>query len=470
MKSEELIRQEGYMELLKPLLKERSDKNGRPFSYHVVTLGCQMNAHDSEKLKGILESVGAVWSDAEEEADLVIYNTCCVRENAEQRVFGRLGALKSIKRTHPDMLIALCGCMMQEKHILEKLRQSYPQVDLVFGTFNFYRIAELLYRRMTSESPIYDIWETHEAIVEDLPTKRKASYKASVNIMFGCDNFCSYCIVPYVRGRERSRRPEDILAEVRALAADGVVEVELLGQNVNSYGKGLPDKNYDFTSLLEDVSQIEGIERIRFMSSHPKDLSPRLIEAFGRLPKLCPHFHLPLQSGSDRILKAMNRHYTAEHYFELCDELYKVCPDMAITTDLIIGFPGETEEDVDATIEAVKRVRFSGAFTFIYSRRVGTPAAEMENQVDPAEAQKGFDRLLAVLNEVQTEDNKAFLGRTVTVVGEEKSKNDATMMTGRTGSNRLVHYHTADFTPGRQARVKVTETTGFYLIGDEIDG
>lgn len=461
---DELRRQLYYIGLLRPVLEEESRRLGRPYRYWVVTLGCQMNAHDSEKIIGILREAGAEQAPSEEESDLVLYNTCCVRENAEQRVYGRLGYLKSFKKKNPKMKIALCGCMMQEPQVVEKIRRSYPQVDLIFGTFNFYRFAELFYNLLTGGGPITDIWTEHRDIVEDLPTERKDSFKACVNIMYGCDNFCTYCIVPYVRGRERSRCPEDILREVRALVAQGVKEIQLLGQNVNSYGKGLAEP-VTFAELLEQVCAVPGLERVRFMSSHPKDLSDELIACFGRLPKLCPHFHLPLQSGSDRLLRAMNRRYTKERYLSLCGKLRAACPDMAITTDIIVGFPGETREDFEETLDVVRKARFNGAFTFIYSRREGTPAARMENQVPPEESQPNFEELLRLLEEIQREDNAKLVGRVFPVLAEEWSKNDPTMLTGRAPNNSLVHFPANGHVPGDTVDVRITESAAFYLTG-----
>ncbi len=463
----ELSRQYYYAGLLKPLIEAEAARLGRPYRFWVTTLGCQMNAHDSEKIIGILKEIGAEPSPAEEEADLVLYNTCCVRENAEQRVFGRLGYLKSYKKKRPEMKIALCGCMMQEPHIVEKIRQSYPQVDLIFGTYNFYRFAELFYRLMSGEKRVIDLWTEHRDIVEDLPTERKQSFKACVNIMYGCDNFCTYCIVPYVRGRERSRRPEDILREVRGLAASGVKEIQLLGQNVNSYGKNL-EEPVSFAELLEQVCAVPGLERVRFMTSHPKDLSDELIACFARLPKLMPHFHLPLQSGSDRLLKAMNRHYDKARYLELCEKLRAAVPDMAITTDIIVGFPGETREDFLVTLDVVRRVRFNGAFTFIYSRREGTPAAKMPDQVPPEESQPNFDELLKLLEKVQAEDNRELIGRSFPVLAEEWSKNDPGMLTGRTPNNSLVHFYACGHRPGDTVEVRITESAAFYLTGEAL--
>ena len=441
-------------------LKERGDA---PATYYIVTMGCQMNAHDSEKLVGVLEEIGAVASEKEEEADLVIYNTCCVRENAEQKVYGRLGYLKSFKKKNPRMKIALCGCMMQEKLVLDKLLKSYPQVDLIFGTHNLYRFPELLETLLDSQGRVIDIWEDKQEIVEDLPSIRKYPFKASVNIMYGCDNFCTYCIVPYVRGRERSRRPENILAEVRSLVADGVKEIQLLGQNVNSYGKNL-ENPITFAELLEQVNAIPGLERIRSARLYPKDLSPELIAAMGRLDKVCPHFHLPLQSGSDRLLRAMNRHYDQAHYLDMVKRLREAVPDISLTTDIIVGFPGETREDFLETLNVVEKVRFDNAFTFIYSRREGTPAAQMP-QVPAEESKRNFEELLAALSRIGYENNQKWVGRTVWVLPEETSKNDASMLSGRTAHNQLVHFTGGRHLLGQLTPVTITEATAFYMTG-----
>lgn len=445
-------------------LKERGDK---PQRYYISTMGCQMNARDSEKLVGILEEMGCQRCSSEEEADLIIYNTCCVRENAEQKVYGRLGYLKGLKRKNPDLKIALCGCMMQENTVLEKLKQSYPQVDLIFGTYNLYKFAELLQTLLDTGERVIDIWQEQPEIVEDLPSVRKFSFKASVNIMYGCNNFCTYCIVPYVRGRERSRRPENILAEIKSLVEDGVKEIQLLGQNVNSYGKGL-EEEITFAQLLRQISAVPGLERVRFITSHPKDLSPELIDAMAELPNVCPHFHLPLQSGSSRLLKIMNRHYDQEGYLNTVKLLKEKVPGISITTDIIVGFPGETDEDFAETLKVVEEVRFDGAFTFIYSPREGTPAAAM-TQVDPADAKRHFEELLKVLERIGAENHEKWVGKTVPVLVEEVSKNDAAMVTGRSEHNTLIHFTVKDAKIGDIVPVQITQSTAFYLVGTEVD-
>ena len=338
-------RQYYYMKKCRHWAKQEEGRLGRPLTMSIQTLGCQMNAKDSEKMTAILSYIG--YEETEEPvADLVLFNTCTVRENANMKIYGRLGYLKNHKKKNPHMKIVLCGCMMQEADEVERVRKSYPFVDIVFGTHNIYKLAELLYTQIQSEGRVMDVWEEAKEIIEDLPGKRKYSFKTGVNIMFGCNNFCSYCIVPYVRGRERSREPEEIIKEIQGLVQDGVTEIMLLGQNVNSYGKGLPQE-ITFADLLRKVNEIEGLERIRFMTSHPKDLSDDLIQAMADCEKVCSHLHLPLQSGSSRILEKMNRHYTKEDYLLLVKKIREKLPEIALTTDIIVGFPGETEEDFE---------------------------------------------------------------------------------------------------------------------------
>ncbi|MBO5093450.1 MAG: tRNA (N6-isopentenyl adenosine(37)-C2)-methylthiotransferase MiaB [Lachnospiraceae bacterium] len=461
--SDELMRQYYYLKKAKALLTQKKEELGRPLTACVVTFGCQMNARDSEKLLGILQEIGYECTE-NENADFVIYNTCTVRDNANQRVYGRLGVLHGYKRRNPHMKIALCGCMMQENAVIEKIRKSYSFVDLIFGTHNIFKFAELLYTCMTGNGMIVDIWKDTEQIVEDLPASRKYPFKSGINIMFGCNNFCSYCIVPYVRGRERSRRPEDILDEIRRLAADGVVEIMLLGQNVNSYGKNL-EHPISFAQLLQEVEKIDGIRRIRFMTSHPKDLSDELIEVMKRSDKICRHLHLPLQSGSTKILKDMNRRYTKEQYLALAEKIRREIPDISITTDIIVGFPGETEQDVLETIDVVKKVQFDNAFTFIYSKRTGTPAAAMENQVPEELVKENFDKLLAVVQETAKERAKLLAGQTAQVLVEDVNEHDKRLMTGRMSNNMLVHFPGEKELIGQFVTVSLDECRGFYYIG-----
>ena len=457
-------RQYYFIEKCRGIVSKMSEELGRPVYYTVVTFGCQMNARDSEKLEGILEAVGYQKTEQEERADFVIYNTCTVRENANQRVYGRLGYLGKQKKKHPHMMIALCGCMMQESHVVEKLKKSYRFVDLIFGTHNIFRFAELLCQAMNSDRMVVDIWKDTDQIVEDLPVDRKYSFKSGVNIMFGCNNFCSYCIVPYVRGRERSRNPEDILKECRTLAADGVTEVMLLGQNVNSYGKNL-NPPVTFASLLSQVEQIPGIKRIRFMTSHPKDLSDELIQVMSQSQKICSHLHLPLQSGSSRILKKMNRRYTKEQYLELVDRIRAAVPDISLTTDIIVGFPGETEEDFQETLDVVRKVRYDSAFTFIYSKRSGTPAAIMEDQVPPDVVKDRFDRLLQLVQEISRQMSSRFTGTVQEVLTEEINGQDPSLVTGRMSNNLLVHFPGDASMIGSYRKVRLDECKGFYYMG-----
>lgn len=459
---EEPSRQYYFMAKCREWVQEFERKNGRCPSACIQTFGCQMNARDSEKLLGILKAVGYAVTDSET-ADFVIYNTCTVRDNANQRVYGRLGHLGSMKKSNPHKRIALCGCMMQEQSVIEKLRRSYSFVDLVFGTHNLYKFAELLYAMYQSDGMLIDIWKDTESIVEQLPVSRKYPYKSGVNIMFGCNNLCTYCIVPYVRGRERSRDAREILREVESLAADGVKEVMLLGQNVNSYGTGLAD-GISFAALLREVEKVEGIERIRFMTSHPKDLSDELIRVMKESDKICRHLHLPLQSGSSKILKAMNRRYDKEHYLELALKIRREIPDIAISTDIIVGFPGETAEDVDDTIDVIRRVAFDNAFTFQYSRRTGTPAAAME-QVPAAEVTKQFDRVLSAVQETARERAALLNGRTLPALIEEVNEKDKSYVVGRLSNNTIVHLKGTPDMIGTIRQVKLTECRGFYYMG-----
>ena len=465
---EEPDRQYYYIAKARQYVQEKSRKKGRPLTFCVNTFGCQMNARDSEKLIGILEQIGYVKKEPED-ADFVIYNTCTVRENANNKVYGRLGYLHSQKKKNPDMMIGLCGCMMQEPEVVEKIRTSYRFVDLVFGTHNIYKFAELIVAAFESKGMIVDIWKDTDKIVEDLPVERKYTFKSGVNIMFGCNNFCSYCIVPYVRGRERSRDPKDIIREIERLVADGVVEVMLLGQNVNSYGKNL-EHPMTFAQLLEEVEKIDGLERIRFMTSHPKDLSDELIEVLGKSKKICKHLHLPLQSGSSRILKEMNRHYTKEQYLELVKKIRAAVPDIALTTDIIVGFPGETEGDFLETMEVVKEVQYDSAFTFIYSKRTGTPAATKEDQVSPEVVKDRFDRLLHVVQEIGSQKAGALQGTVQKVLIEEINAQDEHLVTGRLSNNSVVHVPGGADLIGKIVNVSLDECKGFYYLGTLAEG
>ena len=482
-------RQFYFIKKMQEIAFAREQATGRKMTYHISTFGCQMNFKDSEKLAGVLEEIGFVEVE-DEKADFCLYNTCTVRENANSRVYGRLGYLGKLKSRQPDMIIAMCGCMMQEEHVVETIKKSYRFVDIIFGTHNIYKLAELLYEyfiqnRMTDvyqdaqntkkskpskkkHQMIIDIIKGTDKIVEELPSKLKASFKAGVNIMFGCNNFCTYCIVPYVRGRERSRKPEDIVNEIKDFVSKGVLEVMLLGQNVNSYGKNL-ENPVTFAELLKQVEEIEGLKRIRFMTSHPKDLSDELIEVMKNSKKICRHIHLPVQSGSSRLLKKMNRVYTKEDYMKLIDKIRAAIPDIAITTDIIVGFPGETEEDFEETLDIVRYAKFSSAFTFIYSKRTGTPAASFPDQVDEATVKNRFDRLLKEVNKYSEEYAKKLEGSVLPVLVEEKDREvsgEEGYLTGRLDNNLLVHFKGDDSLIGKILDVKLSECKGFYYIGE----
>ncbi len=459
----EPARQYYFMAKCREKVRMFEQENGRRPTACVTTFGCQMNARDSEKLSGILKEVG-YREVASEEADFVIFNTCTVRDNANQRVYGRLGELKGRKRRNRQMKIALCGCMMQESSVIEKIRTSYSFVDLIFGTHNIYKFAELLYNTFESEGMITDIWEDTDRIVEDLPMERKYPFKSGINIMFGCNNFCSYCIVPYVRGRERSREPEDIFREIRGLVADGVVEIMLLGQNVNSYGRNLKYP-ITFAELLREVEKIDGLRRIRFMTSHPKDLSDDLIRVMKESDKICRHLHLPLQSGSTGILQRMNRRYTKEQYVDLALKIRREIPDIALTTDIIVGFPGETKADLEETIDVVRTVKFDNAFTFIYSKRTGTPAAAMEDQVSEEQVREGFERLLKVVQDTAREQAARYEGSVGEALIEEVNRDDGALVTGRLSNNMIVHVPGDASLVGKLVQVSLDECRGFYYMG-----
>lgn len=465
--SDEKEKQYYYIAKCQEYIKEKEKVLGRKLTACVNTFGCQMNARDSEKLIGMLRIIGYVETDSEK-ADFVLYNTCTVRENANLKVYGHLGFLKNIKKKNPDMIIALCGCMMQEEHVVNKIKKDYKFVDIVFGTHNIFKFAELMYERLSGNKMIVDIWEDTDKIVEELPISRKYPFKSGVNIMFGCNNFCSYCIVPYVRGRERSRKPEDIIDEIISLVADGVSEIMLLGQNVNSYGKNL-ENPISFAELLSRITQIDGLERIRFMTSHPKDLSDELIEVMKNSPKICKQLHLPVQSGSTNILKVMNRKYTKEQYLDLVDKVKTAIPDISLTTDIIVGFPGETEEDFLETMDVIRKVRYDSAFTFIYSKRTGTPAASMDNQIPEDVVKDRFDRLLKEVQEIAASQVKRFEGRTLKVLVEEENSHIEGYLTGRLDSSLVVHFKGEKELIGKIVNVHLDEAKGFYFMGTKVD-
>ena len=463
LEGSQLDRQLMYINMCREKVNQLSNELKRPLKCCVQTFGCQMNARDSEKLLGILQEIGYEPSESEE-ADIVVYNTCTVRENANLRVYGRLGQLRGLKRKNPHMIIALCGCMMQEKEVVEKIQKSYSFVDAVFGTYNIFKLAELLYNRWESGKMVIDIWDSQKQVVEELPTVRKFPFKSGVNIMYGCNNFCTYCIVPYVRGREKSREPRDIIREIERLAGDGVKEIMLLGQNVNSYGKTL-DNPVSLAQLLKEIEKIDGIERIRYMTPHPKDFSEELLDVMSQSSKICNHIHFPLQSGSTRLLKAMNRQYTKEQYLNWVDKIREKLPDVSLTTDIIVGFPGETEEDFEDTLDVVRKAQFDSAYTFIYSKRTGTPAASMENQIPEDVVKERFNRLLETVGEVSHSISARYENTDTQVLVESLDDHEPGLVTGRMTNNMLVHFPgTADMI-GKLVDVRLTECKGFYYMG-----
>ncbi|CCJ32632.1 MULTISPECIES: tRNA (N6-isopentenyl adenosine(37)-C2)-methylthiotransferase MiaB [Caloramator] len=436
--------------------------------YHIITMGCQMNEEDSEKIAGMLEKMGYVKTDDKEKADVIVMNTCAVRENPETKTYGNLGQLKALKAKKPELIIAIGGCMMQQKGVGELVKKKFPYVDIIFGTFNIHRFPELLNNAMQSDTTILEVWEKEGEIVEGLPIHRESDIKAFVTIMHGCNNFCSYCIVPYTRGRERSRKPEAIINEIKQLAKDGYKEVTLLGQNVNSYGKDLD--NMSFAKLLRMVNEVEGIERIRFTTSHPKDLTDDVIDAIKECEKVCEHIHLPVQSGSTRILQKMNRKYTKEQYLELVEKIKSKIEDVAITTDIIVGFPGETEEDFEETLDVVKKVEYDSAFTFIYSKRPGTPAEKYEDQVPEDVKHERFNRLVEIVNQVGEKRSKRYQDRIVEVLVEGPSKTDENRLTGRTRTGKLVHFTGGDASlKGKLVNVKITQAQMYILLGELVE-
>ncbi|AZT90209.1 tRNA (N6-isopentenyl adenosine(37)-C2)-methylthiotransferase MiaB [Caldicellulosiruptor changbaiensis] len=455
-----------FIEEIEKMNSEYYFKNGKNRTYHIITYGCQMNVHDSEKLAGMLNAMGYVETQNVEEADLIIFNTCAVREHAESRVYGNIGPLKRLKDKKPDLIIGVCGCMPQQLEVAQKLAKIFPFLDIIFGTKSLHRFPQLLYKAITTKKTVIDVAEDEDVVVEGIPTARREGVSAFVNIIYGCNNFCSYCIVPYVRGRERSRRPEEILFEIEQLAANGVKEVTLLGQNVNSYGKDLPD-GIPFYKLLEKVNNIKGIERIRFVTSHPKDLSDELIFAMRDLEKVCEHIHLPVQSGSTRILREMNRHYTKEDYLRLVEKLKNNIPDIAITTDIIVGFPGETEEDFEDTLDVVRKVEFDSAFTFMYSKRKGTKAAQMPNQVPDEVKHERFQRLVKLVEEIALKKNQQMLGKVYEILIDGYSKRN-NLLEGRTRTNKVVNVKCSSEFMYKFVNVKILEASRHWLYGEVI--
>ena len=461
---QELARQKEFTRKM----REMNDRRTRTPLALVDTFGCQQNVADGEVLMGMLREMGYELTRDENQADVILLNTCAIREHAEKRVYGHLGRLSHTKAAKPDQIICLCGCMAQQKVVADKVKNSYHHVDLVLGPQAEWRLPELLHEVYTKNKRVFSIENEHGRIAEDLPIVREGGVRAWVSIMYGCNNFCSYCIVPYVRGRERSRKPEEIVAEIKRLVADGVVEIMLLGQNVNSYGKNL-EEPMTFAQLLREVNKIEGLKRIRFMTSHPKDLSEELIDAMRDCEKVCLHLHLPLQSGSSRILKLMNRRYTKEQYLDLVDRIRAKVPDVSLTTDIIVGFPGETEEDFLETMDVVRKVRYDSAFTFQYSRRTGTPAAAMEDQIPVDVVKDRFDRLLAEVQEISREVTARHTHTVQEVLVESINEQDPSLVTGRMSNNTLVHFKGDASLIGTLQNVYLDECRGFYYMGTPVE-
>ena len=435
--------------------------------YQISTYGCQMNEHDSEKISWILEGMGYTPTDNTEEADFIVYNTCVIRKSAEEKVYGQLGHLKDLKRRRPGLIIALCGCMMQREDVREVIASKHKHVDIIFGTHNIHKLPQLINRNKQTGKTVIDIVEENSEIEDNIDANRAFSYKAYVNIMYGCNNFCTYCIVPYTRGREQSREPENIIKEIQSLVSTGCKEVTLLGQNVNSYGKSL-NKDYSFTDLLKDINNIEGLDRIRFMTSHPKDISDGVINSYIELDKLCNHLHLPFQSGSTDVLDKMNRKYSREDYLKIIQKVKEADPSVAITTDIIVGFPGETEEDFQQTLDLVEEVEFDAAYTYLYSMRQGTKAAEMENQVPDDIKHLRFNRLLDILYPIGLRKNQETIGEILEVLVEEVSKNNEQVLSGRSRNSKLVHFKGDKELIGEIVKVKIEDCTTFTLEGSMI--
>ena len=466
--SNEIKIQEEYIKKVK---KINQDKN---LKYTILTMGCQLNENDSEKLCGMLEKMGYTKTEKQNDADLALFNTCCVRENAEDKLFGKLGELKRLKE-QKGIIIAIGGCMMQEKHITDKIKESYPFVDILFGTHTLHKFPEDLYKVIEEKRKLEDILDIDGKIYEGLPIKRDSKIKASVTIMNGCNNFCSYCIVPYVRGRERSRQPRDIIEEVKELAKEGYKEITLLGQNVNSYlrverEKNIPFEEYQgvnsFATLLRAINKIDGIERIRFISPHPKDFTDDVIEAIADCEKVCKLVHLPLQSGNTKVLKEMNRKYTKEQYLNLVEKMKNKIPNLTLSTDIIVGFPGETDEEFEDTLEVVEKVKFEQVYMFIYSRRVGTPGDKMQNQIPEDIKHKRFDKLKALVESQIEENNKKYIGTTQKILVEGESKNNSNMLSGRTESNKVVIFEGSKELIDKIINIKIISQHMWYLKGE----
>ncbi len=456
---EEMKQQTIYSNRVKQLLSGHNPKA------LVITYGCQQNENDSERLRGMLAVMGYTFTENKEEADLILYNTCAVREGAEQRVLGNIGALVHEKRRRPELLIGLCGCMAQQEHMAKTIKSKYRHVSLVFGTHSLHKFPQILCEALLEEKRVFSIENSEGMIAEDIPIYRTGDPKAWVSVMYGCNNFCTYCIVPYVRGRERSRKPERVLEEIKGLVAQGVTEISLLGQNVNAYGKDL-EEDIDFADLLRMVNDISGVRRIRFMTSHPKDMSERLISAMAECDKVMPQLHLPFQAGSDRILSAMNRYYNQAQYLDLVSRVREKMPDITLTTDIIVGFPNETDEDFEETIKVLEAVRFDSVFSFIYSKRKGTPAAKIDDKITDEEKHMRFDRLLEVQNRISREINDACFGKTYELLVEGESKTDKNMLTGRTPGGKIINFPKKDgIKTGDYVTVTVDKTNTWSLSG-----
>ncbi len=458
---QDIDRQKKIMEYVASLNKGLSKKA------FIETYGCQQNVSDSEIIRGMLDAMGYTITHDKEEADFIIYNTCAVRENAELKVYGNLGALKHLKNRKPDVIMAVCGCMMQQESVKEQIRKKYRHIDIVFGTHSLYRFPEIVSKVITEKVRVMDVVDCDGFIAEELPVKKAEGPCAWISVMYGCNNFCSYCIVPYVRGRERSREKENILKEVRDAAKRGCKEVTLLGQNVNSYGNDL-DESIDFADLLTLVCEVSGIERVRFMTSHPKDISDKLIETMAKEPKICKQLHLPIQAGNNRVLNSMNRRYTRESYMEKINKIKKKMPDITLTTDIIVGFPGETTKEFEDTLTVLKEVRYDTIFSFIYSKRPGTPAAQMEDVISPEEKKSNFDRMLALQDEISKEKNLALEGKILKVLVEGKSKNNDDYLTGKTEGGKTVNFKGDFGLIGSFADVEITDAKTWSLMGKTV--
>ncbi len=464
--TEIILKNQAIMNQVRSRNEDKMDALGRNLKAHIVTYGCQMNEHDSEKLHAMLRTMGYEISPFKENVDLIIFNTCCVRENAEFKVYGNLGQLKAAKRANPDLIIAVCGCMMQQPHVVDRIKSKYRHVDLVFGTHNLHNFPALLNETYDQSNILVEVWDHEGEVVEGLEADRKFSLKAFVNITFGCNNFCTYCIVPYTRGRERSREPEAIIKEIEALVKAGAKEVTLLGQNVNSYGKTL-EADIDFADLIRMVNDIEGVERIRFMTSHPKDISDRLIDAIAECEHVCEYVHLPVQAGSNSLLKRMNRNYTREHYLATVEKLKRKIPGVTLSTDLIVGFPGETDEEFEETMDLIKQVGYDSAFTFIYSMRTGTPAAKMEHQIDEKLKHQRFDKLLKEINSIIKEKNLELVGQEMELLVEGPAPKGENMLMGRSRGHHTVNFMGKEELIGQLVRVRIIEARG-HSLGAEL--